>query len=117
VSLGEPAARVAAAEVAPDTYVVRATGLVHDDSAFQLRGVLYPIAATDRAHVLLDLGDAARIDRASLGVIASAARMAHRRGDDLSVITSDPTLATRLAFLGGANLVRFEDSVSGWLNP
>jgi anti-anti-sigma factor len=115
VSAGEARARVAAAEVAPGTFVVRATGLLHDESAFELRGVLYPIAATDRAHILLDLGDAARIDRASLGVIASAARMTRRRGDDLAVITSDPTLATRLAFLGGAGLVRFEDSVAEWM--
>lgn len=107
-------ARFAAAEVAPDCFVVRASGLVDDHAASELRNALFPIAAADGAHVLLDLGDAIRIDRASLHVIASAARLSRRRGDDLAVITRDPTLSTRLAASGADGLVRFHDSVKGW---
>ena len=102
-------ARVAAAEVAPDTYVVRATGPFDADTAGDLRDALFPIVAAEGAHVMLDLGDALQIDRASLQVIASAARFARRRGDDLSVVTRDPALS-----VGLAGLVSFHNSVRGW---
>jgi len=105
-------ARVAAAEVGPDRYVVRASGHIDVEVVAELRDALLPIAAADGAHVLLDLGDAIQIDRASLHVIASAARLSRRRGDDLGVVTRDPTFATRLAATGA--FVQYHESVRGW---
>lgn len=109
-------AHIAAAQVGPDRYVIKASGHVDRDCVDQLRDALLPVVGADGAHVLLDLGDAVRIDRASLQVIASAARISRRRGDGLGVVTRDPTLETRLAATGAEGLVNFHESVRGWFS-
>jgi anti-anti-sigma factor len=108
-------ARIAAAQVAPDRVVVRAAGLFDEHSASRLRNTLFPVVCADGINVLLDLGDALRIDPASIGVIASAAWLSRRRGENLAVVTRDPTFAPRLGAVGAGGNVRYEVSVAGWL--
>jgi anti-anti-sigma factor len=108
-------ARVAAAEVAPASFVVRASGLFDDETPVRLRGALHRVAGSGGSRVLLDLRGATGIDSVSVAIIASAARTSRTNGEDLSVITSDPTLSARLDASGAAGLVHFEESVRQWL--
>jgi anti-anti-sigma factor len=98
--------RVEAAEVAHGTFVVTAGGPFADGAAGRLRDTLFPLAAADGAEVLLDLDHAYGVDAAAFDVIASAARLAQRRGHRLRIVTRDRALRSRIT---GCGLGEFVD--------
>ena len=110
--MGEFAARIDTAEVGPDAFVVSATGLLDDVAALGLRDALIPIAGADGALLMLDLTSTSGIEWASLGVIASAAHLVRRRGENLVIVTRDPRVTTRFHDCGLDEIVRFERSIA-----
>jgi anti-anti-sigma factor len=105
-------ASINTAEVASDAYVVSVAGPLGDDAALTLRGALFPVAAADGALVLLDLTASPFVERASLGVIASAAHMSRRRGEELVIVTRDPRMKSVFHDCGLDDIVRVERSIA-----
>jgi anti-anti-sigma factor len=104
--------RIDTAEVGPAAFVVSATGWLDDAASVGLRDALIPVAVVDGALVMLDLTSTSGIDWSSLGVIASAAHLVRRRGENLVIVTRDPRVTTRFHDCGLDELVRFERSVA-----
>ena len=110
--MSEGVARIDTAELAPDAFVVSATGWLGDSAALRLRDALIPIASADGALVMLDLTSTSAIEWAPLGVIASAAHLVRRRGENLVVVTRDPRVTARFHDCGLDELVRIERSIA-----
>src|SRR4051812_44792420 len=97
-----------AAQVAPSTYVVTASGALADGCAIELRDLLLPLAGADGSTVILDLIAVHDLGPASLDVISSAARVMQGWGGRLTVIAFRPPLVDRFTECGLGDAVRIE---------
>jgi anti-anti-sigma factor len=102
-------ARMEAAEVAPNRFVVSANGALENEAAVEFRDLLLPLVAADGAQIVVDLVGATCLQGASLGVVASAAILAHEQGGHrLVLVNNDPWIRHMLVESGIEKMVRLE---------
>ncbi|HEV8461864.1 MAG TPA: STAS domain-containing protein [Gaiellaceae bacterium] len=102
-------ARMEAAEVGPNRFVVTANGALDHDAALELRDLLLPLIAADGAHIVVDLAGVTSLHDASLRVVASAAILAHEHGEHpLVVVNKDPWIHHMLVASGLEKMVQME---------
>jgi anti-anti-sigma factor len=102
-------ARVEAAEVGPNRFVVTANGALDNDAAVELRDLLLPLIAADGAHIVVDFAGVTSLQGASLGVVASAAILARQHGEHpLVLVNRDPWIHQMLVTSGVEKMVQIE---------
>jgi anti-anti-sigma factor len=102
-------ARMEAAEVGPNRFVVTANGALDNDAALELRDLLLPLIAADGAQIVVDLAGVTSLQGASLGVVASAAIMAREHGEHpLVLVNKDPWIHHMLVTSGLEKMVQIE---------
>jgi anti-anti-sigma factor len=98
-------------ELAPGAFVVSVHGSLDARMASELRDVLIPLAAADESVILLDLLDAHGVDDDSLAVVARAAHLAARRGQNLAIVTRSRSLIDRVRRCGLGDVVTLRSTV------
>jgi anti-anti-sigma factor len=95
---------IEAAQVAPATFVVTAHGDLDDASSDELGDLLLPLAATDGAHIVLDLLGVRDLERRPLDVVVVCAQLLERRGRRLTLVASSRHL-TELVYTSGLDRI------------
>jgi len=103
---------VEAAELPGGELVVAARGPLDERIAGELRATLIPLSGADGSTLVLDLGGAHGLDGAALLVICDAARLVHKRGARLGIVTRSPNVLRLLSDSGIDPLVDISPSLT-----
>jgi anti-anti-sigma factor len=96
---------VEAGELPGGEVVVFAHGPIDERVATSLRDTLLPLTAQGDAPVFLDLEGAHGLDRAAMIVIGEAARIVHRGGHQLGIVTRSPIVLRLISDSGLQDVV------------
>ncbi len=101
-------ARIDSAEIAPDCYIVCATGALDGDLTVELGRTLFTLARGHGVQLVADLSGAHSANKTTAGVLTAAAHAVAREGGELVVVTRDPGLDRLFEDTGLRKLIRTE---------
>lgn len=109
-------ARIDSAEIAPDCFVVCASGALDGDLTVELGRQLFTLARGHGIQLVADLTASHSANRTTAGVLTAVAHAVRREGGELVVVSRDPRLEQLIADTGLGNLVRVERTLQDGVN-
>lgn len=103
---------VEAGELPGGEFVVSANGPLDERIAAAFRDTLMPLTAAAGAPLLLDLANAHGLDAAAMLVIADAAHVVGRRGEQLGIVTRSPLVLRLISESGLDEIVKIATSLT-----